>query len=394
MVGHGIMGAALGNLMDGEEEHAAFEVHFPRLTRRTRLSTEQKMKGTPLTPRYSRRRAMQTTLSAAAVASLPRAAATSAMLAVGRPALAEAQTSGATPDGAGPSDLVDIGDRSIYIERGGAGEPTVVFESGARNNGQIWSMNLLPPTWEPTATARTMVLPGVAAFTSVVAYDRPGTFVDLDNLSRSDPVPMPRTAADMVKDLHAVLDVADVSGPYVLVGHSLGGLLVRLYASTYPEEVAGMVQIDPYHEEVWARYEAALSPAEWEAIDEINSAVPQELIDAYPEYELVDFDASNAQMRNAAADSPLRPMPLIVLTQGRSFGADTPPEAMPPGFRWEILERETRDLYTELTALVPGGSLIVAEESGHYIQLEQPDLVIEAIRQVVDAVRDPSSWTT
>ncbi|MDQ3656574.1 MAG: alpha/beta fold hydrolase [Chloroflexota bacterium] len=163
-----------------------------------------------------------------------------------------------------------------------------------------------------------------------MAYDRPGTFLDLDNLSRSDPVPMPRTAADMVEDLHAVLEVAEVPGPYVLVGHSFGGLLVRLYASTYPDEVAGMVQIDPYHEEVWARYEAALARAEWEAIDEINHAIPQELIDAYPEYELVDTDASNAQMGEAALDSPLRPMPLIVLAHGRSFEADTPPDAVPP----------------------------------------------------------------
>jgi len=290
------------------------------------------------------------------------------------------------------SGLVDIGGRSLYLERRGAGKPTVIFECGYRNNGQIWSADILPQTWEPAATPRTMVLPAVAAFTSVVAYDRPGTFLDLDNLSRSDSVLMPRTAADMVADLHALLEAAEVPGPYVFVGHSLGCLLVRLYAATYPDEVAGMVQIDPYHEDVWARYKAALAPAQWEAIDALNKAIPPELIDAYPEFELLDFGASNAQMREAAIATPLRPMPLVVLAHGRSFEADTPPGAMPPGFRWNVLEQETRDLYTELAALVPGGRLVIAGESGHYIQLEQPDLVIEAIRQVVDAVRDPSTW--
>ncbi len=98
-------------------------------------------------------------------------------------------------------------------------------------------------------------------------------------------------------------------------------------------------------------------------------------------------------MREAALASPLRPLPLVVPAHGRSFEADTPPGAIPPDYPWEIIEQVTRDLYTELAALVPGGRLIIAEESGRYIQLEQPDLVIEAIRQVVNAVRDPGTWT-
>ena len=93
---------------------------------------------------------------------------------------------------------------------------------------------------------------GVGAFTRVCVYDRPGTLLNAEDTagrSRSDPAPLPRTAQDVVADLHALLRAARVPGPYVLVGHSLGGLCVRLYATTYPEEVAGLVLVDASHED-------------------------------------------------------------------------------------------------------------------------------------------------
>jgi pimeloyl-ACP methyl ester carboxylesterase len=325
----------------------------------------------------TRRRAVQAGLVAFGAASLG-----------GFGRLAAAQTP--TPITTGGS--IGIGGRSLYLERGGAGEPTVIFECGYRNNGQIWSVDKLPQTWEPGPVPRMMVFPGVSEFTSVVAYDRPGTFLDLDHRSRSDPVPMPRTAVDIVADLHTLLEAAEVPPPYVLVGHSLGGLLTRLYAGTYPDDVAGLVQIDPYHEEVWERYRTVLTADQWEAVDALNHEVPAELQEAYPEFEVMDFDTMNVQMRDAAAASPLRDIPLAVIAHGRSFEADTPEGAMPDGYPWDDVEAVTRELYAELAASVPGGRLIVAEESGHYVHLEQPDLVIEAIRQVVDAVRDPASW--
>jgi pimeloyl-ACP methyl ester carboxylesterase len=326
---------------------------------------------------FDRRRALQAgllTIGAASLGTYGRSVA--------------AQTPAATTTG----DRIDIGGRSLYLERGGGGEPTVIFECGYRNNGQIWSVDKLPQTWEPAETPRTMVLPGVSAFASVVAYDRPGTFLDLDNRSRSDPVPMPRQAVDIVADLHALLVAADVPPPYVLVGHSLGGLLTRLYASTWPDNVAGLVQIDPYHEEVWERYRTVMTTEQWEAVDALNHAVPTELMQAYPEFEQMDFDSMNIQMQEAAAESPLRDIPFAVIAHGRSFEADTPEGAMPDDYPWDDVEAVTRELYAELASSVPGGRLVVAEESGHYIHLEQPDLVIDVIRQVVDAVRDPATW--
>src|SRR5262245_36497612 len=218
--------------------------------------------------------------------------------------------------------LVDIGGgRRLWLECRGAGSPTVVLESGYPNIAEVWDTIALAPGSDQTA-----VLPGVASFTRVCAYDRPGTLLPPDRRSRSDPVLQLRTTADVVADLHALLAAAGVPGPYVLVGHSLGGIIVRQYAAAYPEEVAGLVLVDASHEQQNARYEAALSPEDWAAFQRFQEqAMPNRADD--PELEQIDFDASFTQLRAAAAAHPLPPLPLVVLTRGRSSGAEGPPEA-------------------------------------------------------------------
>src|SRR6266536_3617670 len=130
----------------------------------------------------------------------------------------------ASGDFAGP---VEIGKgRKMYLECRGSGSPTVILESGYRNDAEIWSTPLQP--------GMSTVFPQVAKFTRVCAYDRPGTFLDANHLSRSTPVPMPRMARDLVSDLHVLLQRAHVPGPYVLAAHSFGDIFARLYASTYP----------------------------------------------------------------------------------------------------------------------------------------------------------------
>ena len=123
---------------------------------------------------------------------------------------------------------------------GGTGSPTVILESGYHDSSQPWSLNDgFPPA----------VLPGVAGFTKICAYDRPGTLLYTDPpriTDRSSPVRMPRTAQDVTSDLHALLGAAEVPGPYILVAHSLGGLFVRLYAQTYPDQVRGLVLVDAF----------------------------------------------------------------------------------------------------------------------------------------------------
>ena len=177
------------------------------------------------------------------------------------------------------SGLVDIGGRSLYLECRGEGSPTVILESGADGRADVWTRDLEQPEGE-----RTMVLPGVAAFTRVCAYDRPGTIGEVNPSldpygplfypSRSDPVPQPRTTQDMVDDLHALLGAADIPGPYVLVGHSSGGLVARLYASEYPDEVVGMVLLDSTHEDVWLRFQEALTPEQWAVFEALTVHQP------------------------------------------------------------------------------------------------------------------------
>jgi pimeloyl-ACP methyl ester carboxylesterase len=291
------------------------------------------------------------------------------------------------------SGLVDIGGgRRLWLECQGEGSPTVVLEAGFRTRADLWSDDLIQPE-----AARTMVFPGVAAFTRVCAYDRPGTTTVVEGEllpSRSDPVAMPRTAADSVHDLHALLEAADVPGPYVLVGHSYGGMLIRLYASTYPDEIVGMVLVDAFSEGL----ETQMTSEQWIAYAEIFQPVPEALA-GYGDLEFTDLDESVSQVRDATAAVPLPPcpqspgvpFPLVVLSRGQSMAM---PADLPGGLTGEGLERAWTVEQDRLAALLPGARHVIARESEHYIQLQQPELVIDAVRQVVEAARDPSSWAT
>ena len=145
---------------------------------------------------------------------------------------------------------VDIGGgRKMYLKCSGRGSPTSVLVGGLRASADDWDIS---DKSKPT------VFTGVAKFTRVCVCDRPGTPIG-DKPSRSDPVPQPTTAKDAIADLHALLGAAGEAGPYVLVGHSYGALIVRLYASTYRKEVSGLVLIDALSEGL----QDAETPEEW-----------------------------------------------------------------------------------------------------------------------------------
>jgi pimeloyl-ACP methyl ester carboxylesterase len=248
----------------------------------------------------------------------------------------------------------DIGGRRLFLRCTGHRSPTVVFEGG------------LTTDWFELQNQ-------VAPFTRVCSYDHPN-----GPWSRSDPASTPRTARDFVADLHTLLRVARVPGPYVLAGHSNGGLFSLLYASTYPRQVAGLVLIDAVHPATIKRRLAMLkpilSPEEWQAARQRMIAVPHRLVNP----ERVDIWTSERQTRTALRRSPIRPMPLVVIAHGHP-DPDTPYVELEEPF-WRQLQRE-------LAQLVPGGRLVVATESGHDIHHEQPELVLDAIRDVVLAVR-------
>jgi len=275
--------------------------------------------------------------------------------------------------------LVDIGNgRKIYLECRGAGSPTVIFESGYRNDADIWSAEIEPGS--------VTVFPEVAKFTHVCAYDRPGTLLDADHLGRSDQIEMPRTAQDLVADLHILLQKAHIPGPYVIVAHSFGGIFARLYASTYPDEVVGMVLVDALSENV----RSGLTPEQWKLYVNFGFKQPPPGLEKYKEIETLDVDISFDQMQKAKRARPLRRIPLAVLTQGQPFDL-SPWQPLPADFP-AALDKAWHAAQDAQAMLVSGSKHIIATKSSHYIQIQQPKLVIDAIRDVVNAVRDPSSW--
>jgi pimeloyl-ACP methyl ester carboxylesterase len=260
----------------------------------------------------------------------------------------------------GPPQLqprVDVGGRRLQINCSGAsaaGGPTVVLESGFGHSSSAWAR----------------VQPEVAKFARVCSYDRAG-------LGGSDPAPAPRTAVAFTEDLHALLSNAKVPGPYVLVGHSLGGILARLYASYYPAEVAGMVLVDSAHEDEPDRG-LALIPADT-LKQMLKGAKPEDLVIRTPG-ESLDHCSLRGLMNalHWRAD-----IPLVVLTQGLPYRPeDYPDPSLAPKYYQLHLE-----LQRDLVRRSARGRQVMAEKSGHLIHQDQPELVVNAIRQVVEELK-------
>ena len=279
-----------------------------------------------------------------------------------------------------PGRLIDVGGYRLHLSctgTGRPGSPTVIQEAGYGNTSLAWSK----------------VQPGVASFTRVCSYDRAG-------YGWSDNGPLPRTAGHMVTELHTLLARAAVPGPYVLVGHSYGGLIMQLYTYTYPQQVAGLVLVESVHADqdrspklrqdnvnemkqlspcqalapfgilrllgFWnglaAEYPATAQPAAKAQFYQTRFC--QTLSD-----EEAAWNESLAQVR--AARHPLGHLPLVVLTRGIPVSPD-PQE-----------ERDWQALQKDLAGLSSDSLHIIATRSGHQIQLDQPDLVIAAIKQVL-----------
>jgi pimeloyl-ACP methyl ester carboxylesterase len=315
------------------------------------------------------------------------AGATAATLSAGiRITLAQESTPVITPvEFAEGSSLVDIGSRSLYLTCQGEGGPTVLLLTGYRASAMYWTDDLLRPE-----AARQMVMAGVARATHVCTYDRPGTYAYIgDDLypSRSDAIKQPRTSVEVVEELHALLEAAEIPGPFILAAHSLGGFFARLYAATYPDEVVGLVLVDSYSEHL----EDIMTPEQYATLREFNQGGGTDTVMEIPGYgdvETLPWGGDNDVMRGAVAASPLQPMPLAVLGHGIPFATPDDMAGFASGELEEILQETNRWLAT----LVPDGRFWLASKSGHDIHQDQPDLVVEAIQEVLEGVRNPDTW--
>jgi pimeloyl-ACP methyl ester carboxylesterase len=252
----------------------------------------------------------------------------------------------------------DAGGVKLYLECVGQGSPTVVLDAGFGFDSS---------TWEKVA-------PDLQSHTQVCAYDRAG-------MGRSDSWSGFRTSGQIADQLHTLLMNAGIAGPYVVVGHSLAGLHMLVFANYYPDEVAGVVLVDTSHPDQFDRWSAVLPapvPGEpatldflrkgWAFVEDPNSPEP------------IDIATTLAQVR---AVKSLGAIPLIVLSQTdpAKMWSDLPPEVA------ANLVKVWLDLQKVHASLSSDSSLILAEHSGHFIQQDEPQVVIDAILKLVDKAR-------
>lgn len=276
-----------------------------------------------------------------------------------------------------PGRLFDVGGYRLHVQcsgpEGAGVGPAVVLDAG------IGECSL---SWSPVQAE-------IAKFARVCSYDRAG-------LGWSDSAPTPRTSRQIVEDLHALLKRAGIEPPYVMVGHSFGGLNVRLYAAQYPEEVAGLVMVDACHEDYplgrfcppHFRLGMLAAPlgvprlfaglfASGNPIFAADSKYPPAYRAVVTSTKYMDaarrewsaVDESWTQARGARQS--LGDRPLVVLL------ANSDEEAFP----------RIKELETELANRSTEGRLVMVENSGHHIQYDRPDTVVNAVREVLEAVR-------
>jgi len=280
--------------------------------------------------------------------------------------------------------LVDVDGRKMHIDCAGEGSPTVILDSGLGDSYVSWRR----------------VQPQVAKFTQACSYDRAG-------MGFSDPGAEPRTSKVIAGELHALLQSAHIAPPYVLVGHSMGGYNVRVYTSLYRNEVVGMVLVDASHPDQENRFPQQLKDmvGRWRreallleytmpfGIPRLLGMCDQDALERAADCnwhtareaaaELNAFSESAAQ---TAATGSLGDMPLAVL----SHDPDKPSSELPPDLAkttneaWEKMQEELAHLSTR-------GTQTIVKNSSHYIQGDRPEVVTDAVRNIVEQARQIQS---
>lgn len=299
-----------------------------------------------------------------------------------------------------PGQLVDVGSYRLHINCQGskpsAGSPTVVLEAGA---------GLYSLTWD-------QVQREAARYARVCSYDRAG-------LGWSERGSNPRTAPYVVQELDALLAGSGEEPPYVLVGHSNGGMYARYYAHEHPEKVVGMVLVDSVHEQQNERLPEALTTASGQGnqllrIPQILSLIGvlarypgsypsllmlplapgteetyRALMGFSPDFFATQLEEADAEEESYAAlrsiqDRSLGDVPLIVISASEfpnaavlKLSTEEKAQAMAA---WA-------ELQAELVTLSSDGKQVIAEGASHFVHLDRPELVIAAIREVVQAAQ-------
>lgn len=298
-----------------------------------------------------------------------------------------------------PDQLVDIGDgRSIHVRVRGQGGPTVVIETGLGSRSYSWHG----------------IQDELAERATVVTYERAG-------YGWSTPGAWPLTVDKVVDDLQAVVRALELPEPLILVGHSLGGIYVRAFAKRHPEEVAGLVFVDSSHEDQNRRMAATLGPARMAtlmsqslvmmlpprgmvravrrtgALDKMlpqligqppaelrEAVIAQTLSAGFRRTTAGEQFAFLAKAPEALAPGELGHMPLVVITAGKPL----PPEVKPNvRAAFEAMRPLWKELQAELAALSSDARHVIADDAGHMVNHDRPDLVRDLVAEVVDAVR-------
>ena len=265
-----------------------------------------------------------------------------------------------------PGQLVDVGGYRLHINCTGSGSPTVVIVAGAGDWSTTWGV----------------VQPEVAKTARVCTYDRPG-------LGWSEAAPHPSDAAQFARELHTLLQNANVPGPYVMVGHSLGGLVARVFAHDYASEVLGVVLVDSMNpkqvtesmsqklaqvyslQAVLARFGVGRLLMKLGILPRVPEAAyyPLYLRPGSLQASASEYKGLPASRVAAAAVKSFGDLPLIVLTAKLNDNPGWP--------AWQ----------NELLQLSSNSEHLFAEHSGHTIQIDEPKAAVAAILKMVELVR-------